>query len=540
MRKLFIKCPNCKTTHFINFYAKKQFVCPECNYHLSLTTNERIKFLIKGRSFKEYFKKIRTIDPLNFARYQEKLKIAHKKSKSKSAVKVGMAKIGKYSVVIAVLDQNFMMGSMGAAVGEKVTRAVELALNKNIPLIIISASGGARMQEGVISLMQMAKTSAALKRLNNAGLLFISILTHPTTGGVSASFAFLGDIIIAEPNALIGFAGPRVIQQTIGEKLPEGFQRSEFLLKHGMIDIICNRISLKSILEKILNIHLSSGAKLSPISKDVIKPSSPRYSIMETVTLARHIQRPTTLDFINLIFDDFIELHGDRFFADDKAMVGGIALFEGIPVTVIGQQKGKNTKENIYRHFGMAHPEGYRKALRLMKQAEKFNRPIINLIDTPGAYPGIGAEERGQAEAIAKNLREMSDLKVPIISIITGEGGSGGALGIGVADKILMLENAIYSVISPEGCASILWKDPKKSREAAEALKISAFDLLKLGLIDEIISEPEQGAHTDIEKTANSLKTAIHLHLEKLLKFNPEELIEHRYQKYRKIKFYEE
>ena len=540
MRKLFIKCPNCKTTHFINFYANKQFVCPECNYHLSLTPNERIKFLVKPRSFHEQFKNLKSIDPLNFARYQEKLKIAHKKSKSKSAVKVGMAKIGKYPVVIAVLDQNFMMGSMGAVVGEKVTRAIELALNKKIPLIIVSASGGARMQEGVISLMQMAKTSAALKRLDKAGLLFISLLTHPTTGGVSASFSFLGDIIIAEPNALIGFAGPRVIQQTIGEKLPEGFQRSEFLLQHGMIDIICNRISLKPTLEKILDIHLSSEAKLSPISKNVIKPSSPRHSIMETLALARHIQRPTTLDFINLIFDNFIELHGDRFFADDKAMVGGIAFFEGIPVTVIGQQKGKNTKENIYRHFGMAHPEGYRKALRLMKQAEKFNRPIINLIDTPGAYPGIGAEERGQAEAIAKNLREMSDLKVPIISIITGEGGSGGALGIGVADKILMLENAVYSVISPEGCASILWKDPKKSKEAAENLKISAFDLLKLGLIDEIISEPEQGAHTGIEETANSLKTAIHLHLEKLLKFNPEELIENRYKKYRNIKFYEE
>ena len=548
MRKLFIKCPGCKTTHFINFYVKKQFVCPECNYHLGLTPNERIKFLTKTRSFHEQYKNLKSVDPLEFVSYKEKLKVAYKKSKSKSAVKIGIAKIGKYPVVITVLDQTFMMGSMGAAVGEKVTRAIEIALKEKIPLIIISASGGARMQEGVISLMQMAKTSAALKRLDNEGLLFISILTHPTTGGVSASFAFLGDIIIAEPNALIGFAGPRVIQQTIGEKLPKGFQRSEFLLLHGMIDFICNRSILKSTLEKILKIHLSTKPKLSPIStseeslsgRDVLDVISPRHPIMETLALARHIQRPTTLDFINLIFDDFIELHGDRFFADDKAMVGGIALFEGIPVTVIGQQKGKNTKENIYRHFGMAHPEGYRKALRLMKQAEKFNRPIINLIDTPGAYPGIGAEERGQAEAIAVNLREMSGLQVPIISVITGEGGSGGALGLGVTDKILMLENAIYSVISPEGCASILWKDPKKSREAAEALKISAFDLFKLGLIDEIISEPEQGAHTDIEKTANSVKAAIHLHLRELLKFNPEELVEQRYQKYRKIKFYEE
>ncbi|MCK4338619.1 MAG: acetyl-CoA carboxylase carboxyltransferase subunit beta, partial [Candidatus Cloacimonetes bacterium] len=487
MRKLFIKCPGCKTTHFINFYAKKQFVCPECNFHLGLTPNERIRFLTKARSFHEQSKNLKSIDPLEFVSYKEKLKIAYKKSKAKSAVKIGIAKIEKYPVVITVLDQTFMMGSMGAAVGEKVTRSIELALKEKIPLIIISASGGARMQEGVISLMQMAKTSAALKRLDKAGLLFISVLTHPTTGGVSASFAFLGDIIIAEPNALIGFAGPRVIQQTIGEKLPKGFQRSEFLLQHGMIDIICDRSNLKTTIEKILKIHQSAKLKLPPISTDIMQASIPRHPIMETLALARHIQRPTTLDFINLIFDDFIELHGDRFFADDSAMVGGIALFEGIPVTVIGQQKGKNTKENIYRHFGMAHPEGYRKALRLMKQAEKFNRPIINLIDTPGAYPGIGAEERGQAEAIAVNLREMSGLQVPIISVITGEGGSGGALGLGVTDKILMLENAIYSVISPEGCASILWKDPKKSKEAAEALKISAFDLLKLGLIDEII-----------------------------------------------------
>ncbi len=540
MRKLFIKCPGCKTTHFINFYAKKLFVCPECNFHLGLTPNERIRSLTKTKSFHEQSKNLKSVDPLGFISYKEKLKIAYKKSKAKSAVKVGIAKIGKYPVVITVLDQTFMMGSMGAAVGEKVTRSIELALKKKIPLIIISASGGARMQEGVISLMQMAKTSAALKRLDKAGLLFISILTHPTTGGVSASFAFLGDIIMAEPNALIGFAGPRVIQQTIGEKLPKGFQKSEFLLQHGMIDIICDRSNLKNTLEKFLKMHKSTKLKLPPISTDIMQTSIPRHPIMETLNLARHIQRPTSLDFINMVFEDFIELHGDRFFADDKAMVGGIALFEGIPVTVIGQQKGKNTKENIYRHFGMAHPEGYRKALRLMKQAEKFNRPIINLIDTPGAYPGIGAEERGQAEAIAVNLREMSGLKVPIISVITGEGGSGGALGLGVTDKILMLENAVYSVISPEGCASILWKDPKKSKEAAEALKISAFDLLKLGLIDEIISEPEQGAHTDIEKTANSLKAAIHLHLGELIKLEPEELIENRYRKYRQIKFYDE
>lgn len=540
MFKLFIKCPNCKTTHFINFYSKKQYVCPECNYHFKLGPKERRKYLIDHKSFREYFEDIDSVDPLNFPQYQKKLNVAHKKTKTKSSVEVGTAKIGKYPVVLATLDPNFMMGSMGAVLGEKIARAIELAMEKKIPLIIISASGGARMQEGVISLFQLAKTSAALKRLEKSQLPFISILTHPTTGGTSASFAFLGDIIVAEPNALIGFAGPRVIEQTIGQKLPPGFQRSEFLLNHGMIDLISERKNLKNVIEKILKIHQISGYKLPTISKKSKKVSKPKHQIMETLTIARHMQRPTTLELIDIIFDDFIELHGDRFFADDNAMVGGIALFKGIPVTVIGHQKGKNTKENIHRNFGMAHPEGYRKALRLMKQAEKFNRPIITLIDTPGAYPGIGAEERGQAEAIAVNLREMSSLKVPFIAVITGEGGSGGALGIAVADKVLMFENSVYSVISPEGCASILWKDAKRAKEAAESLKISAFDLRKLGLIDDIIPEPENGAHSDISKTANALKTALHQHLLELFKLSSEELLENRYKKYRDIKFYEE
>ncbi|MDP8227459.1 MAG: acetyl-CoA carboxylase carboxyltransferase subunit alpha [Candidatus Celaenobacter polaris] len=539
MRKLFMKCPGCGTTHFINFYARKHYVCPDCNYHLTLSPIERIRLLTKPGSFKEFNKDIHTIDPLVFPNYDNKLKVAHKKTHNRSAVKTGTAKIGKYNVVISVLDADFMMGSMGAVVGEKLTRAIEYATEHELPLIIVTASGGARMQEGVISLFQMAKTSAALKRHSNKGLLYISILTHPTTGGVSASFAFLGDIIVAEPNALIGFAGPRVIQQTIGEKLPEGFQRSEFLLEHGMLDLIINRAKRNSIIENILKIH-NISVQLKPKTKQLRKPSTTRQDIMEILALARHKNRPTSLELIQSIFTDFIELHGDRAYADDKAMVGGIALFKGMPVTVIGLQKGKNTKENIYRHFGMAHPEGYRKALRLMRQAEKFNRPIINLIDTPGAYPGVGAEERGQAEAIAVNLREMSDLKVPIISIITGEGGSGGALGLSVANKVLMLENSTYSVISPEGCASILWKDAKQSPTAAKALKISAFDLLKLGLIDEIIPEPEEGAHADLKLTARNISESIHTHLYQLLTMNANELLQQRYDKFRNVAFYGE
>lgn len=260
----------------------------------------------------------------------------------------------------------------------------------------------------------------------------------------------------------------------------------------------------------------------------------------ERIQLARHHNRPTTLDYINYLITDFVQLHGDRRFADDQAMVGGIGMFEGIPVTVIGTQKGKDTKDNIKRHFGMPHPEGYRKALRLMEQAEKFGRPIINFIDTAGAYPGLGAEERGQGEAIAYNLYKMSTLRTPIISIITGEGGSGGALALAVADKVFMLTNSIYSVISPEGCASILWKDSSKAIDAAQALKIDASSLLQMEIIDGIIEEPEGGAHLDYPKMAENIKNKLRSALEELSQYEADHLIEVRYAKFRKIGIFKE
>ena len=253
----------------------------------------------------------------------------------------------------------------------------------------------------------------------------------------------------------------------------------------------------------------------------------------DKVTLARELGRPKALDYINNIFQEFVELHGDRYFGDDKSIVGGIALLEKMPVTVIGEQKGRNVKENMERNFGMPEPEGYRKALRLMKQAEKFKRPIITFIDTPGAYPGMGAEERGQGEAIAKNLMEMSKLKVPIICIVIGEGSSGGALAIGVGDKILMLENAVYSILSPEGFASILYKDSSKAKEAAENMKLTAKDLKNLGIIDKIIKEPENGAQNDFETICKNIKEYLLKEIKNLEKLTKEELVEQRYKKFR-------
>ena len=269
--------------------------------------------------------------------------------------------------------------------------------------------------------------------------------------------------------------------------------------------------------------------KLGRLKKDTYES----LSAWQRVQLARHPQRPYTLDYVGLVMSDFIEVHGDRSFSDDKAMICGLAKLDGEKVVIIGHQKGKDTKDNLRRNFGCAHPEGYRKALRMMQLAEKFNLPIIVFIDTPGAYPGIDAEERGQAQAIALNLREMAHIAVPIVATVIGEGGSGGALGIGVADRVCVMENAYYSVISPEGCAAILWKSGAKAPEAAEVLKLTAQDLMKMGIIDEIISEPLGGAHRDPAKAAETLKEVITRHLKELQGLDKQRLLQMRYQKYR-------
>ena len=258
-------------------------------------------------------------------------------------------------------------------------------------------------------------------------------------------------------------------------------------------------------------------------------------SAWQRTQVARHLQRPSTLDYIGRLCDSFIELHGDRAFADDHAIVGGLARFNGRPVIVIGHQKGKTLKERMYRNFGMPNPEGYRKALRLMRLAEKFGRPVLTFIDTPGAYPGIGAEERGQAEAIGRNLLVMASLQVPIVTVVIGEGGSGGALAIGVADRLLMLQHAVYSVISPEGCAAILWNDQSKATDAAEALNMTADDLQKLGITDQVIPEPLGGAHRDPMLSCDTVKKAIEAHLSELLELSTEDLLKRRYEKYRRI-----
>ena len=301
-------------------------------------------------------------------------------------------------------------------------------------------------------------------------------------------------------------------------------------------------LELESKIAEIKSLSASQSLSVS-LTAEVKSLEDKRVQLMEEiffnltpwqrVQLARHPRRPHTMDYIQALFTDFIELHGDRNFADDPALVGGCAFLDGAPVIVMGQQKGRTTEDSMLRNFGMMHPEGYRKALRLMQLAEKFGKPVVLFIDTPGAYPGIGAEERGQAEAIARNLREMALLKVPLISIVIGEGGSGGALGLGVSNRILMLENAWYSVISPEGCAAILFRDATKASRAAEALKLTAKDLKSFGVIDEIIPEPLGGAHRDFPSVTVSLKESLARHLKELCSLKVKDLVEQRYQKFR-------
>ncbi|MDD6578777.1 MAG: acetyl-CoA carboxylase carboxyltransferase subunit alpha [Lachnospiraceae bacterium] len=520
-----------------------------------------------GRFTEEFAMDLQSKDPLHFPGYEEKLSENRKTADRPSACVAGIGTIHGIPAVGAELSRFFLMGSMGSVEGEKLTLAIEEADRRKLPLIIFSASGGARMQEGMFSLMQMAKTSAAVQKLRDHGGLYISVLTHPTTGGVSASFASLGDLILAEPGALIGFAGPRVIEQTIGEKLPKGFQRAEFQLEHGFVDRIVSRKDEREVITQILKMHGYASREMQINSKEKqtnsketsskekqtnskkmqtgsanssflsIHPAGtcPTLSVYDRIAIVRDKSRPKITDYIDGIFDDFMELSGDRLGKEDPAILGGIALLAGRAVTVIGHRKGKDLKDNLTCNFGMPEPEGYRKALRLMKEAERFGRPVVTFIDTPGAYPGKEAEEHGQSVAIAENLAAMSSLRVPVISIVTGEGNSGGALAIGVGDEIWMLENAVYSVLSPEGFASILWKDASKAAEASEVMKMTAEDLLKQGIADRILPEPVGGAQKDLPQMCRTIKTALIDKLNELTSMSTEDLLEKRYQKYRDI-----
>ena len=534
--ELWAICPKCKAHVGKTEWAAAAPLCPRCGAPRRIGCRQRIAEIADEGTFSEIGAAISTSDPLEFVsagvKYADKAADTKAKTGLDEAIIVGAAEICGHAVILGVMDFAFFGGSLGSGTGERIVLAAEEAIRLGRPLVLFCASGGARMHEGIVSLMQMARTTAAISRLHEAGLPYVAVLTDPTTGGVSASFATVGDLVVAEPKALIGFAGRRVIENTIKQKLPDDFQTAEYLQAHGFLDAIVARADLRAWLDKALSYFrpVQKPAQLPPPPK-ARKGRGRKLSAWETVQLAREKDRPTVRDYIELACADFVELHGDRLYGDDPALIGGFAPIAGVKVMLIGHLKGRTVEENLKANFGMANPEGYRKAMRLMRLAEFFHLPVVSFVDTPGAYPGLEAEARGQAEAIARNLCVMARLKTPFVAVVTGEGGSGGAIGVAVGDRVMMLQNAVYSVISPEGCASILWRDGHKAAEAAEALKLTSDSLLALGVVDGVIPEPPGGAHTDKAATAANVRDAVAAALRELLKIPLDELVAKRFDK---------
>jgi acetyl-CoA carboxylase carboxyl transferase alpha subunit/acetyl-CoA carboxylase carboxyl transferase beta subunit len=515
-------------------------ICPFCGHYAQLSAAERIEQLLDHGSARPVVAAETVEDPLQFVDtrpYIGRLHSARQLTGLDDAVVCVRGSVGGCPVVAAVMDFRFLGGSLGCAAGEHITAAAEAALRERVPFLVVTASGGARMQEGALSLMQLAKTTQALAALDRAGILTISVVTDPTFGGVAASFATQADVIIAERGAHLGFAGPRVIAQTIRQRLPSGFQTAEFLLKRGLIDTVVPRQEVRPTLVRLLTVVAPSQSVTEPRPGrlGIIRQADrlPERDPWMVVRLARMVARPTTLDYAGRLLDGFFELHGDRVSGDCPAIVGGVGRFQGRPVMLIGHQKGHSAQELKARNYGMPTPAGYRKACRLMRLAARLGLPVVSLIDTQGAYPGIEAEEDGQAWAIAESLSVMASLDVPIVAVVTGEGGSGGALALALADQVLVLANSVYSVISPEGCAAILWRDAHAAPRAARSLCPEPRNLLKYGIADGVIPEPEGGAHADPAAAADMVKWALMEVLSELAGVDAERLVHERAARFR-------
>ena len=512
-------------------YARYR-ICNDCRFHYSMTARERIDSLVDSGTFKEINRSLISLDPLSFSsRVSYKQRIFHDQRRTglTEAIVTGTCTIGGSQAMLVVLDFGFLGGTMGCVVGEKVSLAFEHALKRKLPTIAVVTSGGSRIQEGVLSLMQMAKTTIATRQSNDKGLPFISVLANPATGQAYASFANLADLIIGEPGAIVGFTPLRVIQESTDEPLPSDSHTAESHFEHGMIDAVVDRASLRDLLAIILDL-LGPQYQLIPREKRQRQPvEAPRPDAWNSVQLARHASRPTSSDYISRILTNFVEIHGDRTFGDDNAIVCGIGQIGGQTVVAIGQERRKASNE------GRVSPEGFRKAQRALKMAAKFDIPLLTLIDTPGPLVSMEAEERGLGSAIATTMSLMSGLEVPSISVVIGEGGNAAALALGVADRVLMLENAIYSTISPEDAAELIYQDEARADEAAESLRLTSRDCRELGIVDLVVPEPPGGAHTNPDESARQLRRILVEELAELQAMSKSRMIKNRYKKFRNI-----
>ena len=521
-----IRCRQCKTAFTEEAFRQELRVCPSCGWHATLTAVEWIDHLADPDSFREIGKRLFSTDPLRFRDtepYRDRLREAEQRTGMHEAALTGEARLDGRPLVLISLEFDFLGGTMGSVVGEKVARAFRVATRRKLPVVSILASGGARIQEGMLALMQMAKTAIAVGEHRARQLPYVSVLTNPSFGGTFASFGSLGDILIGEPGAQIGFVGARVVEGTTSERIPRAERLAETLLRHGMIDMVLPRRALRNQLAVLVSQLVPDRSAGWPAVRLAPTPK-PTRSATEVIALARAPGRPRARDYVERIFSAFSELHGDRCYGDDPAIIGGIADLRGRPVVLLGQTGQL-----------MPMPEGYRKAHRLLRLAEKFGLPVVTLVDTPGAFPGLEAEHRGIALTIGENLATLAALEVPIVNVVIGEGGSGGALALGLADVILMQENAIYSVIAPEGAAAILLRDATRTDELVSGLKLCAHDLLELGVIDGIVPEPTGGAQRDPDGAARLLMERVVHHLGELSRIRPKRLVRSRANRFRSI-----
>ena len=512
-------------------------VCPRCRFHYSFTARERIDALADPGSFKEINRTVTSLDPLSFSSrtsYRQNVFRDQRRTGLTEAAVTGTCSIGGTTAVLIVLDFGFMGGTMGCVVGEKVALAFEYATRRKQPVVAVVTSGGVRIQEGVLSLMQMAKTAMAANRLAEAGLPFISVLANPSTGHAYASFANLADIIVAEPGAIVGLSSMRAVKNSADEPGPADSHSAESRLQHGMIDAVVDRTQSKDTISALLDM-LTSKYHLTRRDKKegyVQPPRAASLTAWEAVNLARHPERPTGVHYVSQMVTNFVELHGDRVFGDDEALVWGLGQIGGQTIVVIGQERGD---PDDAQQGGRISPEGFRESQRAVRLAAKFDLPIITLIDTPGPHISADAEARGLGSAIAVAMAELAGVEVPSIAVIIGEGGSEGALPLAVVDRVLMLENAIYSVISPEDAAALMYQDAARADEAAESLKLTAHDCHELGIVDLIVQEPAGGAHTNPTEAARHLRRMLLQELSVLQAGSRKRLLRSRYKKFRNM-----
>ena len=511
-------------------------VCPFCRFHYTVTARERIELLVDKETFKETYKYVKTVEPLSFSRrnrYRKFLEQDQNRTGLTEAAVAGKCRIGDVETMLIVLDFGFMGGTMGSVVGEKVSMAFENAARRGIPAVAVVSGGGVRIQEGVLSLMQMAKTVTAANRLRDGEVPFIVVLANPSTGQAYASFANLADVILAEPGSLIGLSPLRTLREVSKTPLPLDAHTAEAHVGHGLLDNVVDRENLQPRIASILQIltaqkHAKSNhknlLKSEPEECDEVEP-------WEAMTAARNSERPQASSYFRSILDPFIELRGDRLNSDDRSVVTGIGFMDGLAVAVIGQQRRTLDEGERYHVF----PDGLRKAQRLIDLASRFKLPLVTLIDTQGADPGLEAEEQGIGNAIARTLSSMLTVPTPMVSVVIGEGGSEGALALGLSDRILMQQFAIYSPISVNHTLGAAHHDHMLDREAAEALMLTAHDCLELGIADEVVPEPDGGSHVDPHEASAVLQTAILTNIFQLSKMSEGKLLKRRYKKFRRM-----